>query len=146
MTERPALSSRLDSPNRRRLLAAVGVAVGTGLAGCSSDANTPTPRPEEAAVTVRLRNRDDERREYEVVVSQGESVRDSFSGVLPADSEQVVEMRATVRATDEQHEFTISTSGGQRGRTWDPTECGDFLVEAFVEDGEPGFDAECRSA
>lgn len=144
MTERTAASSRRDA-SRRRFLATVGVGIGVGLAGCSSDAGTPTPRPEEATVTVRLRNRDDEKREYEVVVSQGESVRDSFSGVLPADGEQYVEMTATVRATEEQHQFTISTAGGQRGRTWDPTECGDLLVEAFVENGEPGFDAECRS-
>lgn len=146
MIDRTAEPSRSDSASRRRVLATMGVGLGAGLAGCSSDANTPTPRPAEATVTIRLRNRDDEAREYEVVVSQGESVRDSFSGVLPADSEQVVEMTATVRATDERHEFTVSTAGGQRGRTWDPTECGDLLVEAFVEDGEPGFDVECRTA
>lgn len=131
---------------RRRFLAAAGAGLGAALAGCSSDDGAATTtRAPEATVTVRLRNRDDEPREYEVVVNQGESVTDSFSGVLPADPEQYVEMVATFRATDEQHDFTISTPGGQRGRTWDATECGDFLVDAYVEDGEPGFEAECRS-
>jgi len=131
---------------RRRFLAAAGIGLGSALAGCATTTETETTtRAPEATVTVRLRNRDDEPREYEVVVNQGESVTDSFSGVLPADPEQHVEMVATFRATDEQHDFTISTPGGQRGRTWDATECGDFVVDAYVEDGEPGFEAECRS-
>jgi type IV pilus biogenesis protein CpaD/CtpE len=129
---------------RRRVLALASVGVGASLAGCASGSDQSTPRPPEATVTVRLRNRDDQPREYEVVVTQGDSLTDSFSGVLPADQSQSVEMVATVRATDEQHEFSIATAGGQRGRTWDPTECDDFLVDAFVEGGEPGFEATCR--
>lgn len=145
MSERTTAPSAAGFATRRRILAALGVGSVTALAGCPSGSETPTPRPEEATVTVRLRNRDDQQREYEVVVNQGESVTDSFSGVLPADQEQYVEMVATFRATDEQHDFTISSEGGQRGRTWDPTECGDFLVDAYIENGEPGFEAECRS-
>jgi hypothetical protein len=93
-----------------------GVGLGVALAGRSSDDGASTTRAPESTVTGRLRNRDDERREYEVVVNQGESVTDSFSGVLPADQEQYVEMVATFRATDEQHDLTISVAGGQRGR------------------------------
>jgi len=146
MTKRTAGPSAGSAPTRRRFLAAAGVGVGTALAGCATTTETETTtRAPEATVTVRLRNRDDEPREYEVVVNQGESVTDSFSGVLPADLEQYVEMVATFRATDEQHDFTISTPGGQRGRTWDATECGDFVVDAYIEDGEPGFETECRS-
>jgi len=130
---------------RRRVLALAGVGIGTALAGCASDSDQSTPRPPEATVTVRLRNRDDQPREFEVVVNQGESVTDSFSGVLPADQSEPVELVATFRATDEQHDFSIATAGGQRGGTWDPTECGDFLVEAFIEGGEPGFETACRS-
>ncbi|WP_380678806.1 hypothetical protein [Salinigranum sp. GCM10025319] len=84
-------------------------------------------------------------REYEVIVNQGDSVTDSFSGVLPAGQEQSVEMTATVRATDEQHDVSISSAGGQVGRTWDPTECRAMVVDAVIENGEPAFTAECRS-
>ena len=105
-----------------------------GLAGCSGETPPASPTPaEEGTVTVRILNRDDRDREFEVVVNQGESLTDSFSGVLPAGQTEPIEMVATFRITDEQHDFAISTPGGQRGRTWDPTECGDFLVEAFVE-------------
>jgi hypothetical protein len=92
-----------------------------------------------------LRNRDREDRAYEVVVNQGDSVTDSFSGVLPASQEQSVEMRATVRATDEQHDFSISSAGGQVGRTWDPRECDTLFVNGVIENGEPAFTTECRS-
>lgn len=128
---------------RRQVLAAVGVGIGASLAGCISESDQSTPRPPEATVTVRLRNRDDQPREFEVIVTQSDSLSDSFSGVLPAGS-QAVEMIATVRATDEQHEFSITTAGGQRGGTWDPTECGDFIVDAYVEGGDPGFETACR--
>lgn len=127
------------------MLALGGLGAGLALAGCSGTSETPTPRPEEATVTVQMENRDDQPREFEVVVNQGESLTDSFSGVLPANQDEAIEMVATFRATDEQHDFTITTAGGQRGRTWDPTECGDFLVDGFVENGEPGFDTQCRS-
>lgn len=92
-----------------------------------------------------MENRDDQPREFEVVVNQGESLTDSFSGVLPVNQDEGVEMVATFRATDEQHDFTIRTAGGQRGRTWEPTECGDFFVDGFVENGDPGFDTRCQS-
>ena len=134
-----------EAPNRRRTLAALGTAVAAGLAGCSTDEPaSPTTPPPEGTVTVRLGNRDDQDREYAVVVNQGDSLTDSFSGVLPANRQEAVEMVATFRITDEQYDFTISTPGGQRGRTWDPTECDDFLVEGFIEGGEPDFDAGCR--
>lgn len=105
---------------------------------------SPTSPEPDGTVTVRIRNRDDQEREYEVVVNQGDSLTDSFSGVLPPNQEQYLEMVATFRITDEQYDFSIDTAGGQRGQTWDPTECDDFLVDAFVEGGEPGFDAGCR--
>lgn len=130
--------------SRRRILTLTGIGLGTALAGCTSAPGT-VPDAGEATITVRLRNRDDVQREYEVVARQGDAVTDSFSGVLPPDATQPVEMVATFRLTDAQYEFTINTSGGQRGRTWDPGACSDFLVDAFIEDGEPGFDAECRT-
>lgn len=115
------------------------------LAGCNSSSETPTARPEEATVTIRIRNQDDQPRAYEVTVNQGESLTDSFSGVSPAGESQPVEMIATFRATDEQHDFAIATAAGQQGRTWEPTECGDCFVDAVVENQSPGFDAACRS-
>jgi hypothetical protein len=133
------------SESRRGLLSVIGTELATALAGCSTNTTTPTDRPEEATVTIRLRNRDREDREYEVVVKQGDSVIDSFSGVLPPNQEQSVEMRATVRATDEQHDFSISSAGGQVGRTWDPHECDALFVDAVIENGEPAFTTECRS-
>jgi hypothetical protein len=132
---------------RRRLLANVGVAAALG--GCltptGSETSTPTPAPE-ATVTVRIENRDDVERAYEVVVRQGSSVTNEFSGVLPADQSQAVEMVATFRATTEQHQVTVDTDAGQVGRTWDPTECTDFVVDAYVANGEPGFETRCRDA
>lgn len=130
--------------SRRAVLSTVGTGVGVALAGCSSETDRQEPPPE-ATITVQLRNRDDEPREFDVVVNQGESLTDSFSGTLPANLEEPIEMIATFRATDEQHDFTISTAGGQRGQTWDPRECGDFLVAAFIENEEPEFTAECRT-
>jgi hypothetical protein len=125
-----------------RALAALGTAVGAGLAGCSGDEPaSPTAPASEGTATVRLRNRDDRDREFEVVANQGEGLTDSFSGVFPANEQEAGEMVATFRITDEQCDFTISTPGGQRGRTWDPTECDDFLVDGFIAGGGPGFDA-----
>lgn len=144
MANRDAASAPSGVVSRRRVLSTVGVGVGTALAGCSSRTGTPTPQPAEATLTIRLRNRDDQPRDFEVRVTQGGSVTESFSGTLPADEVQSVEMVATFRATEEQHEFSINTAGGQRGRTWEPTDCGDFVVDAFVEGGEPGFETECR--
>lgn len=144
MSNRTTDSQPLASDTRRGFLASLGVGVGAALAGCSSAPGTGTPSGE-ATVTVRLRNLDDREREFEVVVNQGDSVTDSFSGVLPADQERYVEMVATFRLTDEQYDFTITSTGGQRGRTWEPTECGDLLVDAVIEGGEPAFETECRS-
>lgn len=147
------------SAGRRRFLSLTGVGLGAALAGCSSvtdggdgdgngdgedDTETTTATPE-ASVTVRLRNRDDADREYEVVVRQGEDVTNSFAGVLPANREQWVQMVATFRPTDERHELAINVGGSQRGTTWDPTDCDDYLVEATVEAGDPEFEAQCRS-
>lgn len=115
------------------------------LAGCGSASDTPTPRPEEATVTVQLRNRDDEPREFEVIVNQGTSVTDTLSGALPAAPAQPVRLVATFRATDEQHEFRITTINGQSGQTWDPTECDAFFVDGFIENGSPGFETQCQS-
>jgi hypothetical protein len=97
-------------------------------------------------VTVRLTNRDDVAREYEVVVRFGEGVTDRFAGVLPADTDEVVEMIATGRPTNatDTAEFSVRTAAGRRGRTWDPTECPALLVEAFVADGRPEFETTCR--
>lgn len=145
VSEQNAVFAPSGRPTRRQLITVGGGAVMAALAGCSSSSETPTPRPEEATVTVQIRNRDDQPRAFEVTVNQGESVTDSFSGVLPADESQPVEMVATFRATEKQHDFTIATERGQQGRTWDPTECGDFFVDAFVEDGSPGFETACRS-
>lgn len=135
------------SPTRRQFLTAATAGVVSALGGCltPTGSETPTPTPE-ATVTVRIRNRDDVERAYEVVVRQGSSVTNEFSGVLPADPAQAVEMVATFRATTEQHQVTVSTDAGQVGRTWDPTECSDFVVDAHVENGEPGFEARCRDA
>lgn len=143
MTDRTGEGVTDGVGTRRRFLALTGVGLATGLAGCSANDGGTTTTPEEVTVTIALHNRDEVEREFEVVVRQGTSVRDEFSGVLPAD--QRVEMVATVRATDEQHEFTISSAGGQRGRTWDPTECSAFVVDAVIRDGEPEFEAACRS-
>ena len=134
-----------DTATRRAVVALAGVGIGTGLAGCSSGDGDSTPTANEATVTVRIRNRDGVQREYRVAVRQGGDVTNEFSGTLPADQEQFVEMVATFRPTDERHEVSVGTDGGQQGRTWDPTECRDFLVDAYVEDGTPGFDAECRN-
>ena len=141
-------SAALDPvAGRRRFLATLGAGATAGLAGCSGETPPASPLPSaEGTLTVRIRNRDDRDREFEVVVNQGDSLTDSFSGVLPANQTEPIEMAATFRIADEQYDFTISTPGGQRGRTWDPSECGDFLVEAFVEDAEPGFDADCRTS
>lgn len=128
---------------RRRLLAvAGGTAAASTLAGCQS-ASTPTEteRPPEGTVTITLANRDDAERPYEVAVNQGEELTDSFSGVLP--SEASVQMVATFRVTDAQYDFTINVDGAQRGRTWDPTECAEFVVDATVENAEPRFEARC---
>ncbi len=130
---------------RRRLLALTGVGLAGATAGCLSGTDDDgAETPDEATVTVGIRNRDDAEREYEVVVRQGGRTTNSFSGVLPPESDRY-EMVATLRPTDEQHEVTVNTPAGQRGRTWDPLECGDFLVEATVENGDPAFEAECRS-
>ena len=95
------------------------------------------------SVTLTLENQDDVARTYEVVVNQGSSVTDSFSGTLPAG--ESVKMVATLRRTDEQYDFSINSEGGQRGRTWDPAECADFVVDATIENGEPAFDVRCRT-
>jgi hypothetical protein len=65
---------------RRRVIALAGIGIGASLAGCGTRSDRSTPRPPEATVTVRLRNRDDQPREYEVVVNQGGSLTDSVSG------------------------------------------------------------------
>jgi hypothetical protein len=96
-------------------------------------------------VTVRLRNRDDAEREYEVAVRQVDDLTDSFSGVLPANRERWVEMVATFGPADGRHEVTMTVGGSQRGTTWDPTDCDDYLVEATVESGDPAFEAQRRS-
>jgi len=66
-------------------------------------------------------------------------------GGAPGRSGAVRRDGGDLRATDEQHDLTISAAGGRRGRTRDPTECGDFVVDAYIEGGEPGFETECRS-
>jgi hypothetical protein len=130
---------------RRRLLALGGLALGTGLAGCSTT-RPPTDEPtREATLTVSLTNRDAVPREFEVVARQGTSVTDRFSGTLPADPDQPVVMVATFRVTDDQYQFSINTAGGQRGRTWDPADCDALRVDAAVEDGEPTFESSCQS-
>ncbi|MFC6835424.1 hypothetical protein [Halomarina ordinaria] len=126
---------------RRRFVALVGVGLGAALAGCTGDGNSS---PEEATVTVRLRNRDDTERAYRVVVRRGESATNEFSGRLPARSNDDVEMVATFRPAGDRAEVSVETDAAQRGQTWDPTECRDYLVEAFVEDGEPELDGGCR--
>lgn len=78
-----------------------------------------------------------------MVVRGGDDVTAEFSGVLPADREQRVEMVATLRATGDQHEVVVATEGGRRGRTWDPTDCRELVVDAYVEGGEPGFTTAC---
>lgn len=112
------------------------------LAGCATGGGEPTSRPTEATVTVRIENRDAVAREYRVAVRQGGTTTNEFSGVLPAD--ESVEMVARLRPTAEQHEVIVETAGGGRGRTWDPEECPDLLVDAAVEGGEPRFEATCR--
>ncbi|WP_152041849.1 hypothetical protein [Salinigranum salinum] len=132
---------------RRRVLASASVGTATVLAGCSTIGESATPTPvAEATVTVRISNRDGVERPYEVVVRQGSSVTNEFSGVLPADPEQSVEMVATFRASAEQHQVTVSTDAGQVGRTWEPSECPDFVVDVSVENGRPAFETECRGA
>lgn len=143
MTDRTT-RTRTDGPRtRRRFLALAGIGLGPAVAGCSSPGADRTTTPGEATATIRLRNRDEAARTYEVVVRQGESLRDEFSGVIPAG--QRIKMVATVRATEEQHDFSISSEGGQRGRTWDPTECADFVVDAAIRNGEPEFETTCRN-
>lgn len=141
----PATPDRVTHPTRRRVLALGATGAVVALSGCGSTSEPPTPLPPEATVTIQLRNRDDQPREYKIVVNQGESVTDSFSGVLPADQSEPVEMVATFRASNEQHDFSINTAGGQSGRTWDPTECDAFFIDAFIENGSPGFETQCRS-
>ncbi len=140
-----------DSPapvtsTRRHACTVVGTAVATLFGGCTApvDGGPETPAAE-ATVTVRIRNRDDVPRQYEVVVRQGESVTNEFSGVLSPDREQAVEMVATSRPTTDQHQIAVGTDAGQIGRTWDPTECSAFVVDAYVENGRPGFDASCAA-
>lgn len=130
--------------SRRQFVTALGATGLTLLGGCAAPTDSET-LPPEATVTVRIRNRDDVPRQYAVVVRQGGQTRNEFSGELPADQEQFVEMVATFRPTAEQHEVTINTDAGQVGRTWDPTECSSLVVDAYVEDGRPGFDARCDS-
>lgn len=131
---------------RRAFVRYLGLCTAAMLSGCSSGGGRSTPVPAEATVTVRIRNRDAIRREYRVVVRQGDAVTNEFSGVLPAD-QQSVEMVATFRPTaGEGYEIAVETPAGRQGRTWDPTECPDFLVDAYVENGSPGFDATCRGA
>lgn len=137
---------RAESTSRRRLLATACTGLGALFAGCSTETTTPTPQPEEATITIRLQNRDDQPREFDVVVNQGATLTDSFSGTLPANQDDPIRMVATVRVTTEQYDFTISAPNGQRGRTWDPTECGEFVVDASIENGEPGFETECLSS
>jgi hypothetical protein len=135
---------RRPSGTRRQLLAGVGVCASGILAGCATRRGASTPPPEEGTITIRLRNRDSVPRPFEVVVQQGDTLRDEFSGTLPADQTDPIEMVATVRITDAQYDFRISTDAGQRGRTWEPTECDAFLVEAYVDAGDPGFEPGCR--
>lgn len=132
--------------SRRRFLATACAGLGTLLAGCSAETGTPTPQPEEATITIRLQNRDDQPREFDVVVNQGGTLTNSFSGTLSANGDDPIRMQATVRATTEQHDFTISAPNGQRGRTWDPTECAAFVVNASIENGEPAFETECSTS
>ena len=140
--------SRADdgsTPSRRRLLALAVAGVAAALAGCQTGSSTTqTERPPEGTVTVTLANRDDENRPYEVEVNQGEELTDSVSGVLP--SGQSVKMVATFRVTDAQYDFTVNVDGAQRGRTWDPTECDDFVVDATIQNEEPQFETRCASA
>lgn len=142
---------------RRRALSLAGAGLGALLAGCadfspgggdSGETNDSTPTTTavpEATVTVRLRNRDDAEREYEVVVRQGGDATNRFSGVLPPNRERWVETVATFRPTDERHEVIIDVAGSQRGSTWDPSDCDDYLVEAMVESGDPEMRAQCRT-
>lgn len=132
---------------RRRVCTVVGSSVAALLGGCAApvDSGTETPAAE-TTVTVRIRNRDDVPRQYVVVVRRGESVTNEFSGVLPPGREQAVEMVATFRTSADQHQVTVSTEAGQTGRTWDPTECPAFVVDAYVENGRPGFDASCTAS
>lgn len=145
MTVRPPDDRESGGETRRAFLATASFGLGTALAGCSSDDAGSTPSTAEATATVRIRNRDAVARSYEVTARHGDGLTNEFSGVLPADQDGPVEMVATFRPTDGQHDVSISSDGGQTGRTWDPSDCPDFLVDAYVEDGDPGFDAECRS-
>ncbi|NHN49533.1 hypothetical protein G9464_18340 [Halostella sp. JP-L12] len=154
------MTDRSSEPGvgRRRILSLSGAGLGAALAGCAefstgdeesggetNDSTATTTAVPEATVTVRLRNRDDAEREYEVVVRQGDDATNSFFGVLPANRERWVEMVATFRPTDERHEVTIDVAGSQRGTTWNPNDCNDYLVEATVESGDPEFSAQCRT-
>ncbi len=95
-------------------------------------------------MTVRLTNRDDVERAFEVVVRGSDTVTDRFSGTLPADASQRVELIATFRVGDGPAEFSVETAGGRTGRTWDPVECAEFRVDAAVDGGTPTFEATCE--
>ncbi|MFC7135864.1 hypothetical protein ACFQRB_03275 [Halobaculum litoreum] len=127
---------------RRAALALGGSALAAGLAGCVTTPPT-AGSPPEAQVTVRLTNRDDAERAFEVVVRGSDTVTDRFSGTLPADASQRVELIATFRVGDGPAEFSVETAGGRTGRTWDPVECPAFRVDAAVDDGTPTFEATC---
>lgn len=127
------------------MIAVAGVGLASLSAGCAGDDGTTTPTFDEGTVTIRLTNRDTVERPYEVVVRQGDTLKDSFSGVLPADQAQPIKMIATFPISNAQHEFHISTEAGQRGRTWDPTECQHLVVDAYVQNGEPNFNTRCGS-
>ncbi|SFR32418.1 hypothetical protein [Halogeometricum limi] len=144
MSKRTLSTDAEHSTTRRRLLTVASAGVVAGLAGCSSGPGESTPIPsEEATVTITLENRDSVPRSYEIVVDQGSSVSDQFSGTVPAG--ESVEMVASFKLTDEQYDFSINTDGGQRGQTWDPTECADLAVDAAIQDGNPQFETRCRS-
>jgi hypothetical protein len=54
-------------------------------------------------------------------------------------------MVAISRVTEQAYDFSIATAGGRRGQTWGSSECAEFFVEAYIEDGQSEFEAGCRS-
>lgn len=129
---------------RRQLIGAAGLCAGLSLAGCAMEEEEPDDEPEEVTVQITLENRDIVERSFAIEVSREDEVVSESEGVLQAGPDSETETSWTGELVAEEHRVTVSSEGGQRGYSWEPTECPELFVNAWIDSGDPRLDTQCQ--